>query len=177
MNLSEYKEIKPHYKKRLLWILINATIFRLCIGRLTWPIRRFILCLFGAQIDKKALIYSSSNIFAPWNLRVGRACIGPNTTLYNKDKIIIGDDCVISQGSFLCTASHDIHDLMLPLTTAPIVLKNKVWVAADAFIGMGITIGQGAVVGARAVVFKDVDAWTVVGGNPAKFIKKRILKY
>ena len=56
------------------------------------------------------------------------------------------------------------------------MIRCKVWVAAEAFIGMGVIIGEGAVVGARACVFKNVEPWTVVGGNPAKFIKKRIIK-
>ena len=65
---------------------------------------------------------------------------------------------------------------MLPLKIAPITIGDRAWVAADAFVGMGVTIGEGAVVGARAAVFKDVEPWTVVGGNPAKFIKKRVMK-
>ena len=96
--------------------------------------------------------------------------------MYNKDLIVIGDDSVISQGTYLCTASHDISSKMLPLNTAPIIIGKNVWVAADAFVGMGVTIGEGAVVGARAAVFKDVEPWTVVGGNPAKFIKNRVIK-
>lgn len=175
MDLSNYKEVKPHRKKRIIWAIINITLFRLLVGRLLWPLRKLLLIGFGAKIDQKAYIYSQCIIYAPWNLIVGRACIGPNTEIYNKDSIIIGNDSVISQGSFLCTASHDIHSTMLPLKTAPIVIGNNVWVASDAFVGMGVTIGEGAVVGARAAVFKDVEPWTVVGGNPAKFIKKRII--
>lgn len=176
MNLSDYKEIKPHRVKRILWIIINQTLFRLSIGRLGWPIRKTLLRFFGATIDKDAYIYETAIIFAPWNLTVKRACIGPHTNIYNKDLIVIGNDSVISQGAYLCTASHDISSLMLPLTTAPIIIKDKSWVAAEAFVGMGVTVDEGAVVGARAAVFKDVEPWTVVGGNPAKFIKKRILK-
>ena len=131
---------------------------------------------FGARIDKDAYIYPSCKVFMPWNLVCGRACIGPKTEIYNKDRIVIGDDTVISQGCFLCTAGHDTGSLMLPLTTAPITISNNVWIAADAFVGMGVTIGEGAVVGARAAVFEDVEPWTVVGGNPAKFLKKRVLK-
>ena len=56
------------------------------------------------------------------------------------------------------------------------MIENRAWVAADAFVCMGITIGEGAVVGARAAVFKNVEPWTVVGGNPAKVIKKREIK-
>lgn len=176
MNLSDYTEPKPHRIKRIAWYFVNATIFRCFASSLFKGFRNAILRSFGAEIDRDALVYSSCKIFALWNLKVGRACIGPNTQLYNKAIITIGDDSVVSQGSFLCTASHDISSTMLPLTTAPIVIKGKVWVAADAFIGMGVTVGEGAVVGARAAVFKDIDPWTVVGGNPAQVIKKRELK-
>jgi putative colanic acid biosynthesis acetyltransferase WcaF len=139
--------------------------------------RHHILQLFGAKITMKSLVYHSCTIYAPWTLEVGEhACIGPDTTLYNKDKIIIGDNTVVSQGCFLCTASHDISKELLSLITAPIVIEDKAWIAADAFIGMGVSIGQGAIVGARSCVFKNVEPWTVVGGNPAKFIKKREIK-
>lgn len=92
------------------------------------------------------------------------------------DVIHIGANTTVSQGAFLCTASHDITNSLNLLITAPIVIEDQAWVAADAFVGMGVTIGQGAVVGARAAVFKNVEPWTVVGGNPAKFIKRRIVK-
>ncbi len=172
MNLSDYKEEKPHRIKRIIWYIVNATIFR-CLPT---PLRHGLLKLFGAKIGRDALIYPSCKIYAPWSLTVGRACIGPNTELYNKAPITIGNDCVISQGSYLCTASHDISSLMLPLVSRPISIENHAWVAADAFVGMGVTVGEGAVVGARAAVFRDVEPWTVVGGNPARTIKKRTLK-
>ena len=57
-----------------------------------------------------------------------------------------------------------------------LLLESKAWVAAEAFVGPGVTIGEGAVVGARAAVFKNVTPWTVVGGNPAKYIKDRVIK-
>ena len=64
---------------------------------------------------------------------------------------------------------------MLPLLQSPITLKDNSWVAAEAFVGPGVTIGEGAVVGARAAVFRNVEPWNVVGGNPAKFIKRRVI--
>ena len=176
MNLSDYREAKPHFAKRVVWMIVNKSLFRLFAGRYLRCIRHGLLRMFGARIDKDALIYSSCTVYAPWNLVVGRACIGPRTELYCKDKIIIGNDCVVSQGSYLCTASHDISSKMLPLVTKPIVIEDDAWIAADAFVGMGVTIGKGAVVGACAAVFKDVDSWTVVGGNPARAIKKRVLE-
>ena len=172
-SLKNYSEPKPHFKKRVVWYIVNATLFRLfpCSSMRCW--RNMLLRLFGARIEKGALIYSSCKIFAPWNLVVGRACVGPHTVLYNKDIIKIGDDSVVSQYSFLCTAGHDVSSLMLPLKTSPIVIEDHAWIAADCFVGMGVKIGEGAVVGARSAVFKDVEPWTIVGGNPAKCIKKR----
>ncbi|WP_195534300.1 putative colanic acid biosynthesis acetyltransferase [Bacteroides finegoldii] len=176
MNLSNYKEHRPKLLQRAIWYFINHTIFRCLKGGPFNQLRLAILRIFGATIDKDAYVYSSSTIFAPWNLKIGRACIGPNTCLYSKDIIQIGDDVVVSQGAFLCTASHDISSLMLPLVTRPIVIMNNVWVGSNTFIGMGVTLNEGVVVGATASVYKDVESWIVVGGNPAKFIKKRELK-
>lgn len=175
MDLSNYREEKPHFAKRVVWYVINHTLFRLFATRYLSCFRHALLRAFGAKVDKKALIYSSCTIFAPWNLEVGRACIGPHTEIYNKSKVTIGNDCVVSQGAFLCTASHDTTSIMLPLVSAPINIEDKAWVAADAFVGKGVTIGEGAVVGARACVFKDVEPYTIVGGNPAVEIKKRII--
>ena len=90
--------------------------------------------------------------------------------------ITIGDKVTISQKSFICTASHDISQINKPLMTKPITINSYSWIAADAFVGPGVTIGEGAVVGARAAVFKDVEPWSVVGGNPAVFLKKRVIK-
>ena len=92
---------------------------------------------------------------------------------YNVDRVRIGAHATVSQYSFLCTAGHDIEDPHMKLRTAPITIGDGAWVCAGAYIGMGIHIGEGAVAAARAVVVKDVEVWTVVGGNPAKFIKKR----
>ena len=101
------------------------------------------------------------------------SCLDEEVKCYNVAPIRIGAQSTISQGAFLCTASHDITDKKNPLITAPIVIESQAWVGAEAFVCMGVTIGEGAVVGARAAVFKDVEPWSVVGGNPAKFIKKR----
>lgn len=177
MNLNEYREEKPHHLKRMCWYVVNMTLFRLLIGRKLRFVRNLLLRSFGANISLESLIYPSCRIWAPWNLTVGKySCVGPYTQLYNKAPIVIGDNTVVSQGAFLCTASHDISDPCHALITAPIILKDRVWVAADAFISMGVTIGEGAVVGARACVFKDIEPWTVVGGNPAVVLKKRSLK-
>jgi putative colanic acid biosynthesis acetyltransferase WcaF len=104
------------------------------------------------------------------------SCLASDVDCYNVTPITIGANTTVSQGAYLCTASHDVTNPLNPLITAPIVIEDQAWIGARAFVGMGVTIGQGAVVGATASVFKDVEPWTIVGGNPAKFIKKRTLQ-
>lgn len=161
---------------RLLWNVSYYILFRPWTLPIFKSWRSCILRMFGAKIGKGSVVHASTVIWAPWNLEIGyRTAIGPHVKLYNPGLIKIGNKCVVSQFSYLCTASHDITDPLNHLVTAPIKIEDCAWIAADAFVGMGVTIGQGAVVGARAAVFKDVEPWTVVGGNPAKFIKKRVI--
>jgi putative colanic acid biosynthesis acetyltransferase WcaF len=105
-----------------------------------------------------------------------QSALSESVDCYCADKVWIESHTTVSQYSFLCTASHDIRDPHMELTTAPITIKSYAWVCAGAFISPGVEIGEGGVVAARAVVVKNVDPWTVVGGNPAKFIKRRILR-
>lgn len=139
--------------------------------------KRFLLRLFGANIHATAIVYSTAKIYDPANLKMDEySCLASNVICYNVDYVEIGANATVSQYAYLCTASHDITNIENFLITSPILIKDRAWIAADAFVGMGVTIGQGAVVGARSAVFKDVAPWTVVGGNPAKFIKKRIIE-
>lgn len=172
--MENYHENKPYHLKRILWFCINHSIFRLCsIGGLRGA-GTLLLKLFGASIGHKTMVYGTADIFAPWNLNVGsHSCIGPHTKIYNKAPIQIGHHTIISQGSYLCTASHNYSSINFDLITNPIVVGSDVWICTDAYIGMGVNVGDGAIVGARAAVFKDVGPWTIVGGNPAVFLKKR----
>lgn len=179
IDLSQYKNRLSHGNKiaRGLWNTTYWLMFRPFPSTLFMPWRRFLLRLFGAKMGKGTQVYCTARIWAPWNLEMGDfACLASGVDCYNVDKIIIASNTTISQKSFLCTASHDICDPKNPLITSPITIADQAWVAADTFVGMGVTIGQGAVVGARAAVFKDVAPWTVVGGNPAKEISRRVIK-
>jgi putative colanic acid biosynthesis acetyltransferase WcaF len=139
----------------------------------TW--RLSLAKLFGARIGPAAHIYPGAKIWAPWNLVMGaRSCLADGVACYNVAPIHIGEDVVISQHAYLCTATHDYNDRAFPLVVAPIVIEPYAWVAAGAFLSPGITVERGAVVGARSVVTASVPAWSVVAGNPAKFIKFRV---
>jgi putative colanic acid biosynthesis acetyltransferase WcaF len=145
--------------------------------RTSFQFRNYLLKLFGASVGKSVHIYPSAIIYMPWNLTIGdNSAIGEDALIYNLGKITIGNNATISHRSHLCAGTHDYTDPTLPLLKPPINIGDNTWVCAQAFIGPGLTINEGAVVGAAAVVTKDVEAWTVVAGNPAKFIKKRILK-
>jgi len=104
------------------------------------------------------------------------AWLGPGVDCYNVEQVTCGANVTVSQKSFLCTASHDFTDARHPLIAAPITIDNMAWIAAGAFVSPGIKVGEGAVVGACAVVTKDVEPWTVVAGNPARVVKKRALR-
>lgn len=104
------------------------------------------------------------------------SCLASDVDCYCVAPIRIGAHATVSQYSYLCGASHDYDSPCMPLTAAPITIEDQAWICADVFIGPGVVVGQGAVVGARASVFKNVEPWTVVGGNPAKFIKNRVLR-
>lgn len=161
---------------RLTWNVVYWTLFRPFNLVLFKRWRTFVLRTFGAKIGKNAHIYASARIWAPWNLQIGEfSSIGPGVDCYNQGKITVGNHCTISQKSYLCASTHDFTISNFPLVLRPIEIKDQVWIAADAFVGPGVMIGEGAVVGARAAVFRNVMSWTVVGGNPASFIKKRQL--
>ncbi len=166
--------------RRILWNVTAALLFRPFITPIfrTWRIA--LLRAFGAKIEWDANVYASAKVWAPWNLKMGhRACLGPGVICYNQDLIQLDDDAIVSQYSYLCTAGHDINmenTADKSLITAPIILRTKSWVGARAYIGMGVEIGTGAIVGATASVYKNVEPWMVVGGNPARQIKRRFLE-
>lgn len=179
IDLSRYHNAlsRKNQVVRMLWTIVWGVFARPLPRSVGSGWKRFLLRLFGARIDATAIVYSSAKVYYPANLTMGAyACLASDVDCYNVAPITIGANSTVSQGAYLCTASHDITDPLNPLVTKPIVIEDQAWVAAGAFVGMGVTIGQGAVVGARAAVFKDVEPWTVVGGNPAKFIKRREIK-
>ena len=161
---------------RLCWHLFALLFFRPFAGPVFRYWRSAVLRLWGAKVGRKCAIASSAKIWVPWNLETGDyVSIGPRAEIYNVSEVRLGSNITISQNSYLCTASHDIAYIKKPLVTKSISIGDSAWIAARAIVLPGVTIGEGAVVAAGAVVTKDVEPWTVVGGNPAKFIKKRVL--
>lgn len=176
MNEVNFKDpySKGNKLKRMLWA-ITWTILTKPFPRNTarrWKI--LLLRMFGAKVNSTCTIYSRSKIYIPWNLVMEEySCIASDVIIENAATVTLGAYSIVSQYSYLCTATHDIRDNDFPQYSKPIALGRRSWVAARCFIGPGVTIGEGAVVGASSSVFKGVEPWTVVGGNPARIIGKR----
>ncbi len=105
-----------------------------------------------------------------------RACIGNDVDIYSVAPVKIGAYSTVSQYSYLCAATHDFEDVDHPLVPQPITIGRRCWIAADVFVGPGVTIGDGTVVGARSAVFKDLPSWVVAAGTPAKPVRERGLR-
>lgn len=161
--------------QRVVWGLVYILLFRYS-PRPFHGWRTLLLRLFGAKIGKGVHVYPAVKIWAPWNIEIGdESGIANGVNLYSQGRITVGKRAVISQGTYICTGTHDYTRKGHPLYTLPIRIEAYAWVAADVFVHPGVTIAEGAVIGARSVVTKDMPAWTVCAGHPCKPIKERIM--
>ena len=181
LDLKNYKNRHSLKSKisRVVWNIAWTLFFRTTPNRLrifnAW--RVFLLRCFGAKVGKGCIVFSSCEVWHPWNLEIGdMVALSEKVICYTVDRIKIGNQTTISRDAFLCCAGHDVTSPIMELTYAPIVIGDNCWIAARSIIMPGRTVGDGAVVAAGAVVTKDIEPWTIVGGNPACFVKKRELK-
>lgn len=171
-NRRQTKYSRSEQFRRLLWAMFMP-LFRFS-PRVFFDWRNMILRLFGAQVGRNVHIYNTVKIQFPWNLTIGDwSAIGDRALIYNLGPITVGEHVTISQHAHLCAGTHDYSSPALPLIKAPVIIEDQAWICADAFIGPGVTVGEGAIVGARAVAVRDVEPWDIVVGNPARFVKKR----
>lgn len=169
VTIKGYVEPQPRRLLRIVWRLASVLLWMM-----PNKVRVGYLRLFGAKLGVCCHVYPSVRIYAPWNLTMGEwTCVGPHVEIYNKGPVVIGSETVISQDAYICTASHDISSPRMALVTMPITIGSHVWIAAKATILPGVAIGDGAVVGACAVVGREIPAWRVVVGNPAVIKKER----
>lgn len=139
--------------------------------------RRTVLRAFGAKIGRGARVHASVNIWLPANLELGdQVLIGPGVRLYNQGRIRIGARSVVSQRAHICASSHDLQDPVFQLVLRPVDIGERCWVAAEAFVGPGVTMGDRSVLAARGVLFGDAAADGVYSGNPAAHLKRRGLR-
>lgn len=182
MNSSDFKPYvnridRATQLRRLVWEFVWLVLFRTTPRWALAGWRVFLLRFFGATIGQGCRIDPTCRVWAPWNMRLGTlTSVGAGVDFYCMAPITLGSKVSISQRAFLCAGSHEIETLARELITKPITIGDHAWVAAEAFVHPGVTIGDGAVIGARSVVTKDMPAWTVCAGHPCKPLKPRELK-
>ncbi|HSM84237.1 MAG TPA: hormogonium polysaccharide biosynthesis acetyltransferase HpsU [Nodosilinea sp.] len=157
----------------LLWWLLQAVVFPLTPHASHGP-RRWLLRRFGATVGQGVVIRPTARFTYPWHVAIGdHSWVGDDVVFYSLTAITVGQHCVISQKSYLCTGSHDIQDPSFGLVVAPVVIENGAWVATDCFIAPGVTVGANSVVGARSSVFKSLPPGHLCYGNPCRAVAPR----
>lgn len=158
---------------RVVWMFVGAPLFR-CTFHNWYRVRASLLRLFGAQVGPDVRIRASVRIEQPWNLSIGgNSSVGDRAILYCLGKVTIGSNVSISQGAHVCAGTHDYRLASMPLVRATVTLEDDAWIAADAFVGPWVVVGRGAILGARGVAMKDLEAGWVYAGNPAVKVKPR----
>jgi putative colanic acid biosynthesis acetyltransferase WcaF len=146
--------------------------------RLTPPpfhnLRCALLRLFGAKLGKMNFVYPSARIWAPWLLETENlVTIGRGAEVYNPGGVFLGYRTIISQDAYLCGASHDYQSPEFTFYSKMIRTESNVWICARAIVLPGVVCRAGSVLGAGALTSKNLEPWTVYGGNPAVPIRLR----
>jgi putative colanic acid biosynthesis acetyltransferase WcaF len=181
----EYQDLSKHFVPKnfrgrnifiiQLWRIVQCSLFALS-PQFMYSWRRFLLRLFGAKIGKRVLIRPSAQITYPWKVSIGNfSWIGDDSVLYSLGEIKIGENVSIAHRDYFCTGFHDFTKTTFDIGQKPIIIEDEVWIPNDIFVGPGVTIGKGCVIGARSTVLTDMPEGMICYGNPAKPIKKRIV--
>lgn len=165
--------------KNMLWQIVNRLFFRFSPRYFSlfnkWRI--LLVKLFGGQLDWNVSLHPTAYIDYPWNLTMrAKSSLGERCWIYAMAPISIGELTCIGKDVYLLTGSHDIEKSTFDLITKSIIIGKGCWLATASIVLPGITIGNYSVIAVGSIVTKDVECNTVVGGNPAKFIKQRVIK-
>lgn len=160
--------------RRMLWNLCWVLLYRTSPRPLhAW--RAMLLRLFGAKLGPNCHFYPRSKIWAPWNLVCEEQCtLGDDAEIYNPSQISLGSHVIVSQGAYLCGATHDYNDPAFPLIHFPMRLGAYSWICARASVAPRVNVGEGAVLGLASVATRDLAPWTVYAGQPAVAVKQRV---
>lgn len=159
--------------RETIWDYLGQPLMRRTLER-WYGLRRVMLRLFGARIHPTARVSRTVRIHHPWNLTIEEgSAVGSRAILFCLGPVRIGPRCHVSQFAHLCAGSHDYTRSDMALITDPIVLEEGVWIAADTFVGPGVTIGRDTIIGARATVLHSRGPGLVCVGDSAKPIHPR----
>jgi len=156
------------------WWIVQGTLFRWSPqGFFGW--RRFLLRSFGAKIGTRVAIRSSVQITYPWKVSIGNnSWIGDDCTLYSLGEINIGNNVAVAHKVYFNTGGHDYTKITFDIFAQPINVEDECWITNDCYIGPGVTIGFGSIVGARSTVLKSMPSGKICYGSPAKPVRDRL---
>jgi putative colanic acid biosynthesis acetyltransferase WcaF len=159
-----------------LWIFFGAPV--LASRFIVSPaVRAWVLRLFGAKIGFKTHMKPGIRVKFPWYLSVGdHVWIGEDVWIDNLAPVSIESHVCVSQGAYLCTGNHDWSKHNMRLFSKPIVLERGCWVGARTVVCPGVTIAEGAILTAGSVTAKNLPAFGIYTGNPATFVRERVVK-
>ncbi len=170
VNLSNYKHTYRPGRSllvRTLWFFVGLPLLR-CHTLPSSAFRRWLLRLFGAEIGTAVVIKPGVRVKYPWLFRAGDHCwIGEDSWIDNLSLVDLGNHVCISQGVYLCTGNHDWADPGFGLIVRPIYIHDGAWICAQAIVGPGTNIGEGAVLTAGSVATKSIQPYAIHAGNPA----------
>jgi putative colanic acid biosynthesis acetyltransferase WcaF len=176
VNLAAYNNswYKPGNKvKIIIWYFLNTLFFINPLNPSSF-IKVFFLKLFGAKIGKNVLIKPSVNIKYPWFLTIGdNVWIGENVWIDNLAKISIGNNVCISQGAMLLCGNHNYKKEGFDLMLGEIVLEDGVWCGAKSIVCPGVKLSSHSILSIASVANKNLDAFCIYQGNPAKKVRTR----
>jgi putative colanic acid biosynthesis acetyltransferase WcaF len=158
------------------WVLVRSFFF---MSSLPWPsaLKAHLLRAFGAEVGVGFYLRPRTYVHFPWKLRLGdHVWIGEACTLLNLEPLEIGSHTALAHEVYVTTGGHDISSSNMRYANRPSTIGSSCWLATRSFVGPGVRVGDGVVVAAGGVVVSDVDPWVLVGGVPAHFISKRILR-
>jgi putative colanic acid biosynthesis acetyltransferase WcaF len=136
--------------------------------------RSFLLRSFGAKLGANCRFYPGCRIWAPWNLFCqDLVAVGDGVEIYNPAPMQFGSHAIVSQGAYLCGATHDYNDPAFPLLAYRMSFGAYSWICARASVGPGVQVGEGAVLGLASVATRSLEPWTVYTGSPAVRVKDR----
>jgi putative colanic acid biosynthesis acetyltransferase WcaF len=158
---------------RLVWGIVWLLFYRIS-PRPFHAWRSMLLRLFGAKMGPNCHFYPGSIVHSPWNLVCAdQVTAGDGAEIYNPAPVKLGSHVILSQGSYLCGATHDFDDPAFPLLAYAMEVEAYAWICARACVGPGVNVGEGAVLGLGSVATRNLEAWTVYGGSPAVRIRER----
>lgn len=162
--------------KQLSWYFVNAIFFN-CYWNISCCLKRKLLRLYGAQIGRGVMIKPNINIKRPWRLVLGdNVWLGEDVWIDNNAEVRIDSNCVLSQGSMLLCGNHNYKKKTFDSFSGNIHLEEGCWVGAKAIVCPGVTLHSHSILSVGSVAFKDLEAYTIYQGNPAKEIRKRVIE-